>query len=186
MTFGPTPEAVGCLGSVTVTGHRTRGSWLTNHLANPALTRVLRGPYGHRLGRRLAVLSYRGRRTGLTRQLVVQYVRDGDRVWVVPGRPDRKQWWRNLVEPRPVELWLAGEHLHGIACALDADEQPDDVADARTAYRAAVPRARPRGHPVIMVRTDQAARTGPVLAGDSAAKPPPQDVRPMRREHLAT
>ncbi len=143
-----------------MSGTRTRGFWVTNHLANPALTRLLRGPFGHRLGRRLGVLSYRGRRTGLTRQLVVQYVRDGDSVWVMPGRPDRKRWWRNLIEPLPVELWLAGEHLHGTACALNADEQPDEVSAALNAYGATVHRARNApDHAAVMVRIDVRAAT---------------------------
>lgn len=89
-----------------------------------------------------------------THQLVVQYVRDGDIVWVMPGQPDRKRWWRNLVKPLPVELWLAGEHLHGVARAINANEQPDKVAAALTAYCAVVPRTRSAGGSTVMVRID--------------------------------
>jgi hypothetical protein len=91
-----------------------RGFWVTNHLANPILRPLLRGPLGRRLGRRLAVLRYRGRRTGRVRKLVVQYVREGDQVWSWPGQPQRKRWWRNMAEPQPVEVWLAGSRHSGV------------------------------------------------------------------------
>ena len=42
---------------------RDGGFWWTNHVANPPLRRLLRGPLGARLGARLAMIRYRGRRT---------------------------------------------------------------------------------------------------------------------------
>ena len=131
-----------------------RGFWVTNHLANPILRPLLRGPLGSRLGRRLGVLRYRGRRSGQARELVVQYVRDGDRVWVMPGQPNRKQWWHNMREPMPVELWLAGQNLHGVASAISDRDQPTDVVDALTVYRTVFPRARNAGGSTVMVRID--------------------------------
>ncbi|MGZ6983166.1 MAG: nitroreductase/quinone reductase family protein [Ilumatobacteraceae bacterium] len=108
--------------------------WVTNRVANPPLRWLLRGPLGHRLGRRLAVVSYRGRRTGQTYELIVQYVRNGQRVWILPGRPDRKIWWRNLRQPTRVDLRLAGEDVHGIATAIEAHDHPDDVTAGLAAY----------------------------------------------------
>jgi hypothetical protein len=72
------------------------GIWVTNHLANPILRPLLRGPAGHRLGRRLALIRYPGRRTGRRYELPVQYARDGNRIWIQPGSPEHKTWWRNL------------------------------------------------------------------------------------------
>ena len=78
-----------------MTSSGSKASWVTNHLANPVLRPLLRGPFGRRFGQRLAVLRYKGRRTGRVRELVVQYVREGDSVWIMAGQPDRKRWWRN-------------------------------------------------------------------------------------------
>ena len=115
--------------------------WVTNHLANPVLRPLLRGRAGQRLGRHLAVLRYRGNRTGAEHELIVQYARDGDHVWIVPGRPERKTWWRNLRTAAPVEIWLAGEHHHGTAAAIDGRDHPSDVVDALGRYLTALPRA---------------------------------------------
>ena len=127
-----------------------RGFWVTNHVANPILRSLLRGPLGRRLGRRLAVLRYEGRRSGQPRELVVQYVRDGDRVWIVPGQPDRKRWWRNMLEPHAVELWLAGEHLAGMAHVLTSTVA-EEMERGFAAYRAVFPRV---SEPAVMVRVD--------------------------------
>jgi hypothetical protein len=72
--------------------HRPPGIWVTNHLANPLLRPLLHGPAGHRLGRHLALIRYRGRRTGRSYELPVQYARDGDHLWILPGAPGRKNW----------------------------------------------------------------------------------------------
>src|SRR6266545_7087393 len=83
-------------GSLVSNAGRARGFWWTNHVANPVLRRLLCGPLGSRLGRHLAVLRYRGRSTGRAHELVVQYAQDGHQIWVMPGHPERKRWWRNL------------------------------------------------------------------------------------------
>jgi len=83
------------------------GFWVTNHLANPILRPLLRSRAGRRLGRHLAVLRYRGRRTGEPHELVVQYARDGDVIWVLPAHADRKTWWRNFRDPTDIEVSLA-------------------------------------------------------------------------------
>ena len=129
-------------GTDLMNDHSSRGFWVTNHLANPVLEALLRSPVGRRTGRHLALLRYRGRRTGQQHELVVQYARDGQQVWVVPGQPDRKTWWRNLREPSTIEVRLAGHDYHGSAVALDGREHPDDVHHGLTVYLRELPRAR--------------------------------------------
>jgi hypothetical protein len=51
------------------------------------------------LSRSLVILSYQGRKTGRWRSLPYMYARDGQDLYVVPGQPDRKVWWRNLRQP---------------------------------------------------------------------------------------
>lgn len=124
--------------------------WVTNHIANPVLRSLLRGPLGRRLGRRLAVLRYRGRRTGRSYELVVQYARQGDVVWIVPGWADRKRWWRNMLEPRPVELWLGGERRSGTATVVD-DAATEERKRGMAAYRSVVTGAKDMA---VLVRVD--------------------------------
>jgi hypothetical protein len=125
--------------------------WVTNRVANPILRPLLRGPLGGRLGGRLAVLRYRGRRSGQIHELVVQFVRDGDQVWIVPGQPERKRWWRNMQEPQPVEVWLAGEEVRGVARVIRGPDEQADVNEAVVAYRKVFPRT---NNPAVIIRVD--------------------------------
>src|SRR3954452_11148574 len=106
----------------------SHGFWMTNQLAHPLLRRPLRPPAGLRLGRGLMVLRYTGTVTGRPHELVVQYARDGDTVWVLVGLADRKTWWHNLRQPADVDLWLAGEHVHARAVVVSGAVDPDPAA----------------------------------------------------------
>lgn len=117
------------------------GIWASNHLANPILRRLLRGHAGHRLSGRLALIRYRGRRTGRMHELPVQFARDGNRIWILPGLPEHKTWWRNLRGGSDVYLVVAGHDIHGHAMVIDRSRQPE-FAEGLTAYLRAVPQAR--------------------------------------------
>ncbi|HEX2784035.1 MAG TPA: nitroreductase/quinone reductase family protein [Ilumatobacteraceae bacterium] len=149
---------------LVVADEQRRGFWLTNHAINPFLRPLLRDPLGRRMGRRLAVLGYRGRRTGERRELVVMYVREGGRVWVLVGWPQRKRWWRNMIEPMPVDIRLAGRYETGVAQAVNDRDQPEEVRQALEAYLLEFPRARRAADqtegPTVMVRIDLHEREG--------------------------
>ena len=114
--------------------------WVTNHIANPVVRPLLRSRFGRRLGRHLAVVHYRGRRTGNEHELVAQYVRNGNQVLIVPGQPQRKTWWRNFREPADIQLRLAGEDSRGRAFAVEGHDRPDDVAEDLRTYLARLPK----------------------------------------------
>jgi hypothetical protein len=78
-------------------------------VANRLLIPVLKSRPGRRLGRRLAVVEYLGRRSGQRHQLVTQYVIEGSTARIEVGRSDRKTWWRNFSTTYPMRLWLAGD-----------------------------------------------------------------------------
>jgi F420H(2)-dependent quinone reductase len=127
----------------------------TNKIANPILRPLLRGRLGTLLGHRLAVLRYRGRRTDASHELVVQYARAGESLWIVPGQPNHKRWWRNMGDGWPVTVWLAGQPHDGTARVVrDADE----LAGRYTTYRATFTRAQ---EPTVMVRTELSPRAEP-------------------------
>jgi F420H(2)-dependent quinone reductase len=82
--------------------------WFRNRLVNPVVRLLLRSPLHPVLSRSLVILSYQGRKTGRWRSLPCMYARDGQDLYVVPGQPDRKVWWRNLRQPTQVCLRLQG------------------------------------------------------------------------------
>jgi hypothetical protein len=114
---------------------------LTNHVANPAMRRLLRSRAGRMLGRHLAVIGYTGARTGRPRELVAGYARAGDTAWVWVGDAGTKQWWHNFRTPADVQLWLAGEHVTGRGVAVQGSAEPDECRRGVAAYVAGVPGA---------------------------------------------
>jgi hypothetical protein len=121
--------------------HQSPGIWVTNHLANPIMRQLLHGPAGHRLGRRLALISYPGRCTGRLYELPVQYARNGNRIWILPGSPERKTWWRNMRDGANVRLVLAGREFRGHALVIDRSRE-QEWAEGLAIYLHAVPQAR--------------------------------------------
>ena len=115
---------------------------LTNRLVNPLLRRLLRTRFGRWAGRGLAVLRYTGTRTGQPHELVCQYARDGETVWILVGSAAGKTWWRNLRSEAVVDLWLAGEHRSARAVVVDGAERLEDAAAGLTAYLRVHPAAR--------------------------------------------
>jgi F420H(2)-dependent quinone reductase len=90
---------------------------VVNRVVNPVVRAVLRSPAHGLLSGHLALLTVTGRRSGRTFTFPVGYHRDGERVTIGVDWPERKRWWRNLSEPAPVEIWLAGVRRAGTARA---------------------------------------------------------------------
>ena len=65
-----------------------------------------------------ALIRYRGRHTGRSYELPVQYARDGGHIWILPGAPEHKTWWRNLRDGAAVDLGPAGHEHHGHATVI--------------------------------------------------------------------
>jgi F420H(2)-dependent quinone reductase len=88
-----------------------------NRAVNPLVRTLLRSPAHGLVSSHLALITVTGRRSGRTYTFPVGYHRDGEGVTIGVDWPDRKRWWRNLLDEAPVELWLAGERRTGIAVA---------------------------------------------------------------------
>ena len=95
---------------------------LVNRAVNPFVRAVLRSPAHGLLSGHLALLSVTGRRSGRTFTVPVGYHRDGERVTIGVDWPERKRWWRNLVDGGRVEIRVAGVRRDGTAWAR-GDEQ---------------------------------------------------------------
>lgn len=94
-----------------------------NGLANRVLIPLLHSTAGGRLGRRLAVLEYVGRRTGDHHQLVTMYASEGQAVRITVGMAEHKTWWRNFEDPRPLHLRLAGVDHDAVAHVVREGDQ---------------------------------------------------------------
>ena len=77
--------------------------------ANSVVGVVLRSPAHRLLSGSTDLLAYEGRQSGRRIVLPTQYARSGDDVVVLVGRPETKRWWCNFVEPRDLDVLLAGE-----------------------------------------------------------------------------
>jgi hypothetical protein len=95
---------------------------VVNRTANPVLAALLRSPLHGLASGRLALITVTGRRSGRRYTFPVGYERDGERVRIGVGWPDRKRWWRNLRGGAPVELRLRGRDYRGRA-AVRGDER---------------------------------------------------------------
>jgi hypothetical protein len=147
--------------------------WFRNRLVNPVVRWLLRSPLHPLLSRSLVILSYQGRKTGRWRSLPCMYARDGQDLYVVPGQPERKVWWRNLCQPTPVRLRLQGRDLEGTATA---SSDPETVAAGLRRYLARYPKtAKP-----LRVRLD---RNGTVTASRPLVVVTIHQVDPTRSTH---
>jgi hypothetical protein len=107
-------------------------------LANELVMAILQSPARTLLDRSLLVLRVRGALTGRPFDLPVQYAVDGADIVIVPGRPERKRWWRNFERPAPADALVAGVWRTGMASALRPGD--DGYASASAAYLGRWPR----------------------------------------------
>jgi hypothetical protein len=111
---------------------------MTNVVANRVLIPLLRTWAGRRLGRRLAVVEYVGRRSQRRHQLVTQYVARGRTVRINVGSAKHKTWWRNFETVHPVRLRLAGKGYDAVAHVVRDDDRVLVVAELKSDAVAAV------------------------------------------------
>jgi hypothetical protein len=154
---GPAVAALGAvtgLGAGAVLGLVT--GWFLPTLDGPsAHNRIVLDLLGSRMHRAvdgsMVALRVRGVVTGRTFDFPVQSAAYERGVVVVPGRPESKRWWRNLVEPAPVDVLIRGRWQQGYGVVL----RPGDAGyyTAIAAYRQRWPHARlPDDSPLVQVR----------------------------------
>jgi hypothetical protein len=84
-------------------------AWLTGTSAtNQVILELLGSSVARRLGGSLVGLRLHGRRTGRVIELPVQYATDGDELVLYPSKPGRKNWWRNVLADRDLDVLLGG------------------------------------------------------------------------------
>ena len=74
--------------------------------------------FGRLVNRNIAMLTYKGRRSGRTFSIPVAYHRSGDDVKISVNMPDAKTWWRNFLDDgAPLTLRLDETDRSGHAIA---------------------------------------------------------------------
>jgi F420H(2)-dependent quinone reductase len=94
-------------------GHAPFAMW--NRTGNRAVALLLRSPLHPLVSRHLALITVTGRRSGRDYTFPVGYRREGERVTIDVGWPNRKLWWRNLRGDGSVRLRLQGGDRTGHA-----------------------------------------------------------------------
>jgi deazaflavin-dependent oxidoreductase (nitroreductase family) len=95
--------------------------WFMNKIANPFVRFILRSPFYKMMSATTLLISYRGRKSGKTYTLPVNYVQVGKTIYIIPGMPEKKTWWRNLRDGGAVTLRLNGKSVNGWALVLQGD-----------------------------------------------------------------
>ena len=96
---------------------------------NPLMIWILRSPLHVLLSRSFMLITLTGKKSGKTYTLPVNYLRNGDTLWVTSQR-DRK-WWRNLIGGAPVGVLLAGREISGRGEAIVEEKA---VAESLQSY----------------------------------------------------
>ena len=91
--------------------------------AKPLVAAILRSPLHPLLSFGLMLISFEGRKTGRRYTFPVGYQQSGETITVLASRAQRKSWWRNFREPRPVEVLVRGKRLAGEGRVLAGDSE---------------------------------------------------------------
>ena len=95
---------------------------LAYKVANPVMKALLRSPLHGVVSKSIALLHFRGRKSGRDFVTPLSYVRQGHSVWLLSAHSTR--WWMNLREKgTPVSLEIARETLAGKARLWDGDSE---------------------------------------------------------------
>jgi hypothetical protein len=104
--------------------------WFMNKILNPLIRLILNSPLHGLLSAGLLLITYRGRKSGREFTLPVQYTEAGQKIYIIPGMPEQKTWWRNLKGGLPVKLTLRGQVLNGEGLVLDPQNEAAEILTA--------------------------------------------------------
>ena len=101
---------------------------------NKTMIWILRSPLHGILDKSTLLVTVSGRKSGRQITTPVNYVRDGDTLWVTSTR--QRTWWRNLRGSAPLAVRLGGVEQRATAVVFESDSE---VADGLRAYFKAAP-----------------------------------------------
>ena len=101
--------------------------WFMNKIANPLVKLILLSPFHGLMSASVLILTYRGCRSGKEYMLPVQYVQDGNNLFIVPGDAEKKTWWRNFKDGLDVLLRLKGQFLSGCGILIEYEANAEEI-----------------------------------------------------------
>ena len=108
--------------------------WFMNKIANPFVELILRSPLHGLMSAAVLLITYHGSKSGKEYTLPVQYVQDGNHIFIVPGYAEKKTWWRNLKGGMDVLLSLKGRALSGRGFLLEYDADTEEIIQGLGLY----------------------------------------------------
>ena len=102
---------------------------------DPLINGILHSPLHGMLSSNTMLVQVTGRKTGKIFSTPVNYLRDGNCLWVISLR--QRTWWHNLRDGAPMNVRLAGCLLPGLGEVM---EDPQAVAESLQAYFQKTPR----------------------------------------------
>jgi MFS family permease len=116
---------------------------------SPVFLAVLTSPAHRLLGGSMVGLRLRGAKSGALFTLPVMYAEDAGGLVVLPGRPEKKRWWRNLRRPADVSVLVDGHWRPGMGSVLEPGDAGYDQSLA--AYRRRWPRIAVGTGPLVRI-----------------------------------
>jgi hypothetical protein len=86
---------------------------------------LLRSPFHGLISGSILLITYNGRRSGKQYSAPLNYVRDGNILWVTSVRT--RKWWRNFKGEWPIRVLLQGKEIQGKGVAIT---EQDAIIDA--------------------------------------------------------
>jgi hypothetical protein len=110
-------------------------------IGNTVVIALLTSPLHRVMSGSTAVIRYHGRKSGREISTPVQYVRDGEDVLILVGRPQSKTWWRNFESERDIDILVQGTWKTMQALARKGGVEPEAVSELLDLYLTKIPRA---------------------------------------------
>ena len=110
-------------------------------LTNVVVSFLLRSPFHRLLSGKVDIVRYRGARTGREVSTPTQYVRRGNDIVILVGRPETKTWWRNFRQDHDIDLLLQGRWVAANGRAILGAEEPDTARSLLAVYLKQFPTA---------------------------------------------
>ena len=108
--------------------------WFMNKIANPFVRLILRSPLHVLMSAVILLITYHGHKSGKEYTLPVQYAQNSKTIYIVPGMPEQKTWWRNLKDGSPVRITLRGKILAGNGILLKQDSDAETIIKGLNLY----------------------------------------------------
>ncbi len=109
-------------------------------LGNRIVKALLASPLHRLLSGSTDVIRYTGATSGRVFSTPTQYARLEDGIVIMSGRAETKQWWRNFIEERDIDVLIEGHWTAMRGQARRGSVEPEDTERLLDAYLKRFPR----------------------------------------------